>query len=207
MIINNLLWRYATKKFDPKKIVGEKDLDQLLESLRLSPSSLGLQPWKFIVVTDKKLRQQLRFASWNQSQVTDASHSIVFCARKTIDAKYIDSYVALMKKERKMSTVKAFGYATYFKTYVAGKKPEEQKVWASKQVYIALGFLLYTAALLHIDSCPMEGFDLKKCDKILGLEKTDYTSIVLCPVGYRAQDDKYAKEKKVRWKKKQVIVI
>jgi len=207
MIINNLLWRYATKKFDPKKIVGEKDLDQLLESLRLSPSSLGLQPWKFIVVTDKKLRQQLRFASWNQSQVTDASHSIVFCARKTIDAKYIDSYVALMKKERKMPTIKAFGYATYLKIYVAGKKPEEQKIWASKQVYIALGFLLYTAALLKIDSCPMEGFDSKKYDKILGLEDTDYTSVVICPVGYRAKDDKYATEKKVRWKKKEVIVI
>jgi len=207
MNIKSLQWRYATKKFDPTKRVVEKDLNQLLESLRLSPSSLGLQPWKFIVVTDKKLRQKIRFAAWNQSQVTDASHLIVLCVRKTIDAKYVDSYVALMKKERRMSVIKAFGYATYFKTYVAGKKPEEQKVWASKQVYIALGFLLYTAALLHIDSCPMEGFDLKKCDKILGLEKTDYTSIVLCPVGYRAQDDKYAKEKKVRWKKKQVIVI
>lgn len=207
MNINPLLWRYATKKFDPKKIVGENDLNQLLESLRLSPSSLGLQPWKFIVVTDKKLRQQLRFASWNQSQVTDASHLIVLCARKTIDAKYINSYVALMKKERKMSAVKAFGYATYLKTYIASKKPDEQMIWTSKQAYIALGFLLYTAALLKIDSCPMEGFDSKKYDKILGLEDTDYTSVVICPVGYRAKDDKYAMEKKVRWAKEKVIII
>lgn len=206
MINNNLLWRYATKKFDPKKILGEKDLNQLLESLRLSPSSLGLQPWKFIVVTDKKLRQQLRLASWNQSQVIDASHLIVLCARKTIDTKYIDSYVALMKKVRKMSAIKAFGYATYLKTYVATKKPDEQRIWASKQVYIALGFLLYTAALLKIDSCPMEGFDSKKYDKILGLEDTDYTAVVICPVGYRSKDDKYATEKKVRWAKEEVIV-
>ena len=207
MNTNVLNWRYATKKFDPTKKVGEKDLNQLIESLRLSPSSLGLQPWKFIIVTNKTLRQKIRFSAWNQSQVTNASHLIVLCARKEIDAKYIDSYVALMKKERKMSAIKAFGYATYLKTYVGRKKPEEQKVWASKQVYIALGFLLSAAALLHIDSCPMEGFDPKKCDKILGLEETDYTSVLLCPVGYRAKDDKYAKEKKVRWKKKQVIVI
>lgn len=206
MFTDILYWRYATKKFDTTKKVGEKDLDQLLESLRLSPSSFGLQPWKFIVVTDKKLRQQVRLVSWNQSQVTDASHLIVLCARKTIDAKYVDSYIALMKKERKMSAVKAFAYATYLKTSVSTKKPEEQRTWASKQVYIALGFLLYTAALLQIDSCPMEGFDSKKCDNILGLNDTDYRSVVFCPIGYRAKDDKYATEKKVRWAKEEVIV-
>ncbi len=114
----------------------------------------------------------------------------------------VDSYIVLMKKERKMSAVKAFAYATYLKTSVSTKKPEEQRTWASKQVYIALGFLLYTAALLQIDSCPMEGFDSKKCDNILGLNDTDYRSVVFCPIGYRAKDDKYATEKKYVGQKK-----
>jgi len=205
MIINDLKWRYATKKFDSKKKITDKELVILLESLRLSPSSMGLQPWKFIVVEDIKLRKQIRGASWNQSQVTDASHLILLCAKRDVDTTYTDEYVKQMAKVQKQNILKLKGYQLVVNGFLSLMKPAERSVWAQKQVYIALGFLLSVCAQMHIDSCPMEGFDRKKVDVILGLDKSDYASVVMCPVGYRSKEDKHSKESKVRWDKKKVI--
>ncbi|MCL4374248.1 NAD(P)H-dependent oxidoreductase [Patescibacteria group bacterium] len=200
-----LYWRYATKQFDSTKKLKEDDLNQLLEALRLAPSSFGLQPWKFIMVKDVKLRRRLRLVAWNQAQVTDASHLLVLCARRSIDSRYIDAFIDLMKQERRMSSIKALGYRTVTKAFIKKMNQEQQLAWAAKQVYIALGFLLLTAAQLRIDACPMEGFSRKLADRMLSLDHSPYTAVVLCALGYRAATDHYAQEKKVRWPVKDCV--
>jgi nitroreductase len=205
MILNNLKWRYATKKFDSKKKVTEKELAVLLETLRLSPSSMGLQPWKFIVINDMKLRKQLRGAAWNQPQITDASHLILLCSRRDVTTQYAGEHVNNMAHIQKQNLLKLKGYQLVVNGFLTMMKPADRFVWAQKQVYIALGFLLSACAQMHIDSCPMEGFDRKKVDSILELDKTDYASVAMCPLGYRSREDKHAKETKVRWDKKRVI--
>lgn len=203
MSIEDLNWRYATKKFDPKKKIAKKDLGELLEALRLSPSSYGLQPWKFLVVTDKKLRENLReHASRGQPQITDASHLIVLCVRTNLDEKFVKLYAESMAKARKVpvDSLKAREESII---EALKKKPDVQE-WASRQVYIALGFLMAACAQKRIDSCPMEGFEPEKLDELLGLKKKNLKSVVLCPVGYRG-DDKYAESRKVRFDKKNVI--
>ena len=188
-IQNALNWRYATKLFNVDKKVSDKDLGTLLESIRLAPSSHGLQPWKIIVVTDKETREKLKKASWNQSQVTDASHLIVFAARKNINDEDIKGH-----KQMILGSVKS-------------RSPEAIEAWNARQVYIALGFLLETAAFLKIDTCPMEGFDPVQFDEILGLTKSDYTTVVLSPIGYRSDADKYALAPKIRFEKKDIVVM
>jgi len=205
MILNDLKWRYATKKFDLNKKIPEKELKILLESLRMSPSSMGLQPWKFIVVEDIKLRKQIRGVSWNQSQVTDSSHLILLCARRDVDAQYAGEYVKQMSQIQKQNILKLKGFQLVVTGFLSLMKPVERFQWAQKQVYIALGFLLSTCAQMRIDSCPIEGFNRRKVDMLLGLDKTDYASVVMCPIGYRSKEDKHAREAKVRWEKKTVI--
>jgi len=205
MILNDLKWRYATKKFDSKKKIPQKELTILLESLRLAPSSMGLQPWKFIVVEDIKIRKQIRGISWNQSQVTDASNLILLCARRDVDTQYAGEYVKQMARVQKQNIFKLKGFQLVVNGFLSLMKPIERFQWAQKQVYIALGFLLSACAQMRIDGCPMEGFDKKKVDVLLGLDKTDFASVVMCAVGYRSKDDKHALEAKVRWDEKTVI--
>jgi len=205
MIVKYLKWRYATKKFDQKKKISDQELSILFESLRLSPSSMGLQPWKFVIINDVKLRKQIRGVAWNQSQVTDASHLILLCARRDVDIPYASEHVGNMTKILKQNIFKSKGYQLVVNGFLSLMKPAERGIWAQKQVYIALGFLLSACAYMRIDSCPMEGFDRKKVDLILGLDKSDYTSVVMCPIGYRSKEDKHAKEAKVRWDKTRVI--
>lgn len=204
-MLSDLKWRYATKKFDPQKKIPGKEFNILLESLRLSPSSMGLQPWKFIVVEDVKLRKQIRVVSWNQSQVTDASHLIVLCARRDVDSHYVREYVSQMEQVQKLSYLKAKGYQLIVNGFLNLMKPNERSVWIQKQIYIALGFLLVKCAQMRIDSCPIEGFDRKKIDSILNLNESEFTSVVMCAIGYRSKKDKHALEAKVRWDKKRVI--
>jgi nitroreductase len=201
------MWRYATKQFDPTKHISSSDLLELQESLRLSASSFGLQPWKFITVTDKKLRTQLVQHAWNQSQVTDASHLIVLCARTDIDASYIKSFIAFTAKERKIPAESLAQYEQMMLGFAKNMSKEAMVAWAKNQVYIALGTLMTVAAYKRIDTCPMEGFDAKKFDEILGLEKEHLTSVVLCPVGYRHANDKYANLAKVRFAPKDVFLV
>lgn len=205
-IQNALQWRYATKLFNTEKKVSDKDLSTLLEAIRLAPSSFGLQPWKVVVVTDRAVREQLKKAAWNQSQVSDASHLVIFAARKDMSEEYVNSYFKRSIEVTKQKPEDVDGYKQMILGTVKSRSPEAIKAWNARQAYIALGFLLETAALLKIDACPMEGFDTAQFDAILGLDKTDYTSVVMATVGYRNDADKYASSPKVRFEMKDIIV-
>lgn len=204
-MIENLNWRYACKKFDADKRISTDDLNTLLDALRLTPSSYGLQPWKFIVVENKDLREKLVPASWNQQQVKDASHLIVFAAPKKIDEAFIEDYVVSIAKTRGQDVSELDGMKKMMLN-IAFWDESVQYQWAKNQSYIALGNLMTVCADLRIDSCPMEGFKPAEYDKILGLGEMGLTSLVVCPVGYRALDDKYIDLAKVRKPLKDVVI-
>lgn len=202
-ITQALGWRYATKKFDTAKKISTPDFNELLEVLRLAPSSFGLQPWKFIVVKDAALRTQLKGAAWNQAQITDASHLIVLCARTDMDASFVRKYIEHTAQVRKASVESLKGFEDMMLGSIKARSAHLIE-WNKHQVYLALGMLLEAAALKGIDACPMEGFDPAQFDKILDLK--DCTSAVVCALGYRATDDDAANYVKVRFPKSDVIV-
>lgn len=203
----SLQWRYATKKFDSKKEISKETLDELLEVLRLSPSSFGLQPWKFIVVKDAALREELRKSAWDQPQITDASHLIVLCAKTSLDEGYIKEFIARTAKANGISVESLKDYQDMMLGFVKNQTPEQTAVWMSRQVYIALGLLLGECAARKIDACPMEGFDPQKFDELLKLKSQGLHATVLCAVGYRAVDDAYASHVKVRFTESEVVVF
>ncbi len=205
--IEAMNWRYATKKFDSTQHISQEQLETLLEVLRLSPSSFGLQPWKFIVISKKELQQQLLPYSFHQTQVVDCSHLIVMAAKNSMDAEYIQSYLQDTVSTRGVEEETLEGYKNMLLGFVERMNDDAIRAWGDKQVYIALGNLMTAAANMRIDSCPMEGFDKVEYDNILGLEEQGYHSVVLCPVGFRAEDDKYAHAKKVRFSKVKVVEI
>ena len=204
--LDALAWRYATKTFDPSKKLSADQLNTITESLRLSASSYGLQPWKFIVVTNPEIRTKLRGAAWDQSQITDASALIVLAVQKTVDTAYVDRFVTSVSTQRNVPADALKGYADMMKSAITSRTPEGVKEWSSRQVYIALGTALTVAALEGIDACPMEGFDPQKADEILGLSKLGLESRVLLPVGFRSVEDKTAGYKKVRFTKEEVVI-
>lgn len=196
-IIEDLNWRYATKKFDASKKVSDSDFEIIKESLRLVPSSYGLQPLKFIIVETPQLREQLVKASYGQAQVSDASHLIVICAAKFSGDHVVDEYVANIAATRNLDLEKIAGYGDFMKTSIARMTDEQIIAWNSKQAYIALGQLLHTCASLRIDTTPMEGFDPVAYSNILQIED-GYSPILVCPIGYRHEEDAAQHQKKVR---------
>jgi nitroreductase len=203
-IVRQLNWRYATKKFDPARTIQGPDWKTLEQALVLSPSSYGLQPWKFFVVTRPDVRARLREAAWNQAQITDASHLVVLAVKKEFSAADVARYVARVADVRKVPVESLEGYRKMMLGTV--ERPADQVAsWTSRQVYIALGNFLAAAAMLGIDACPMEGFDAARFDEILGLDGQGYTALVLAAAGYRAHDDAYAKLPKVRYSTEEVI--
>ena len=205
-LIQQLRWRYATKKFDPARKISDEDWETLEEALVLTPSSFGLQPWKFFVVSNPVLREKLLPVSWGQRQVIDASHLVVFAIRKNLGTEDLDHYL------RRMAEVRGIGVASLdpFRKIVAGflsRDPSEFNVneWATRQVYIALGNFMTSAALIGIDTCPMEGLEPAQYDQVLGLAGLGYATVVACPAGYRASDDKYAVTPKVRFPASEMI--
>ena len=205
-LLKVLGWRYATKKFNPTKKIPPKDFDELLEVLRLAPSSYGLQPWKFLVIKNKELRAKLREAAWNQPQITDASNFIVLCARTDVNENFVKKFVKHIAETRKVSVESLKGYQDGMAGAMAKMTEEKRAEWSKKQVYLALGMLLEAAALKNIDACPMEGFDPQKFDEILNLKKEQATATVICALGYRTEDDVTAKMAKVRFLKEEVIM-
>jgi nitroreductase len=205
-LLRQLTWRYATKKFDPARKVSATDWAVLEEALILTASSYGLQPWKFIVVTDPALKARLRPASWNQAQVEDCSHLVVFTAKRDITEADLDRFIARTAEVRGATLESLAGYKGYMLgDLVKGPRHAIIHEWAARQTYIAMGNLLTSAALLGIDTCPFEGIEPTKYDEILGLTSTGYATVAACPVGYRAADDKYASAPKVRFEAKDVI--
>jgi nitroreductase len=206
-IIESLNWRYATKKFDSSKKISEKDLDIITESLRLTASSFGLQPWKFIVISNQDVKNSLLQHSWGQKQVTDCSHHIVFCHPTFFNDKNVDAFLKDTAQTRGQDPEELEGYAKVMKGFLSHKDDIQKRIWMKDQVYIALGGLLTTCALMNIDACPMEGINQEKYDEVLGLSEKGLMSTVACPIGYRDNSDKYAAAAKVRFEKSEVIEI
>ena len=199
-LLQQLHWRYATKKFDSTKKISEDVWQALIESLVLSRSSFGLQPWKFFVVTNPAIRQQLLEHSWGQAQVVDASHLVVLAFKKGVDAGDVDRFIETTAQVRQVPIENLQGFAKVINGFLAKPPyPLDIDEWSKRQVYIALGQFMTSAALLGIDTCPMEGFNPPKYDEILGLTEQGYASVVVCPAGYRAEDDKSAMQAKVRY--------
>lgn len=199
-------WRYATKVFDPQKKISAETWADLEKGLVLAPSSFGMQPWKFLVIQNPELRAQLLPVSWNQKQVVDCSHFVVFLAKKEITVSDVDRLIHRVVEIRGGTPNELMGYSKMLMAnLVQGDAPQKIPTWASRQCYLALGQLLTLAALLKIDACPMEGFEQEKYDEILGLNNTGYTAVVACPLGYRSGNDRYAELPKVRYADQEII--
>lgn len=195
--------RYACKRFDSSRTIPEETWTTLEDALVLTPSSFGLQPWKFIVVTDKELKEELLPHSWNQPQIVTCSHLVVFCARRELDGDDVEKLMHQTAAKRGMAASDLHGYASMIGGSISSRSPEDLLNWNKRQVYLALEQFLMSCALLGVDACPMEGLVPSKYDEILGL--TDVTATVLATAGYRAPDDKYGDLAKVRFDKEDVL--
>ena len=200
-----LNFRYATKAFDPARMIPAETWAAIEKSLVLTPSSFGLQPWKFLIVENPEIREKLKAASWGQGQVTDASNLVVFTVRTDLTQADIDSWVARLSEVQGTPAEALAGLSAIISSFSAAMTPAERQVWNTRQVYIALGQLMTSAAVLGIDSCPLEGISPADYDTILGLPGTGYATAVACVLGYRSADDKYAAAPKARFPDAQVI--
>lgn len=205
-LLTALNWRYATKVFDAAKKIPADVWSALEQSLVLTPTSYGLQPYKFLVIHNPAKRAELLPHSWNQKQVVDASHFIVFTARMEMKKADVDKLIARISSVR---GVPAESMTPYWNMMIGdvvngprGKKAHE---WATRQAYIALGNLMTCAAILSVDACPMEGLNPVEYDKILNLNGSGYATVVACALGYRAAGDRYANLAKVRYETKDLV--
>lgn len=205
VLLQQLQWRYAVKKFDASRVVSDADWQTLQQALVLTPSSYGLQPWQFVVITDSALKGQLPPISWGQNQVRDASHVVVLAVRDPFGQPDIDRFVARTAEVRGISTDALAGMRKMMMQGLLAPGFSTLE-WATRQVYIALGNLMTSAAMLGIDTCPMEGIEAEKYDALLNLPATGYRTAVVCPIGYRTNDDKYANLAKVRFPADTVVV-
>lgn len=195
-ILEALSWRYAVKIFDPSKKVSAEDLHTILESGRLAPSSLGLEPWKFILVENPEVRAKLREASYGQPKVTDASHLLVLAYRT--DGRVLGTELLHRASEQEGVPMESLdGLKAMVEGAITGRSDADLAAWLRAQCYIPLGMMLETAALLHVDAGPMEGFDAKRVDEILGLSEKHLASTAMLALGYRG-DDPAARRAKVR---------
>lgn len=205
-LLRQLHWRYATKRFDPNRKLVPEVWASLEQALVLAPSSFGLQPWKFLVVETPALRAQLRTASWGQSQVTDASHYVVVTGLRTTTTADVDRYLHHQAQVRQQAFEALAGYRKVLVDFLAkGWASADLGGWNARQSYIALGQFMTAAAMLGVDTCPMEGIDMAAYDRLLGLDGSRYTTLCGCAAGYRAADDKYATAAKVRFPLDQVL--
>lgn len=202
-VLEALQWRYATKVFDPARKIPADQWAALEESLVLTPSSFGLQPWEFVIVENPEIREQLVAHSWNQRQVADASHLLVIALRTDVDEAYVDQFVKRVEEVRGEPGFS--GYRDMMVGFIQQLDAEGVKQWAKLQTYIALGQFMSVAATMKIDTCPMEGFVAQKYDELLGFPEKNLTTAVLCPAGYRSAEDKYASLPKVRFEKDTLI--
>lgn len=204
--IENQNWRYATKKFDPAKKVSAEHLEILKEAIQLSTSSYGLQPYKVLIIEDQAIKEQLLPVSWNQSQIVDASHVIVFANYSKIDDQVIDDYFANIAETRNLNIADLQGYKDFMKSKILTLTEEKQSTWTSKQTYLALGNLLNAAAELKIDATPMEGFEPEKYNEILKLNDLNLNASLVATIGYRHQEDPSQHLKKVRKPKNELFI-
>jgi nitroreductase len=201
-----LEWRYATKVFDPNKKIPVGIWEILERTLVLSPSSYGLQPYRFIVMTDPAKRAELLPHAWNQRQIVDCSHLVVFTARTEMTGADVDRLIQRTSQIRKILADSLNSYRDMMLgDLVNGPRSKIARDWAARQAYLALGNLLTSAAVLGVDACPMEGFVPAEFDDVLGLKNSGYAAVVICALGYRSPDDKYSKLPKVRFDAKELV--
>ena len=203
-VLEQLNWRYATKKFDSERKISSDDWQVLEQSLVLSPSSFGMQPWKFFVVTNPELKARLSAASWGQTQPQDCSHMVVMALRDRTNEQDADRLIQRTADVRNIPVDSLDGFRKMLVGFLA-KPPIDINEWAARQVYIAIGQLMACAAMMGIDTCPMEGIDPRKYDEILEISAHGYRTCVGCAAGYRAPDDKYSKLAKVRFPTTDVV--
>jgi len=199
-------WRYATKQFDATRKIPVETWASLEHALVSAPSSFGLQPWKFFVVSDAAVKAKLLPLSWGQAQVADCSHHVVFAVRKGVDVAYADKFLARQIELRGGSLEALAGYRGMIAGFLTNITAAGQlDTWATKQIYIALGQFMAAAALLGVDACPMEGINPAAYDEVLGLTGTEFATVVACSAGYRAPGDKHATAAKVRFPVKDLV--
>ena len=202
-----LMWRYATKVFDTTKKVSDETINELLDAARLSPSWYGVQPWKFILIEDPSLRQKLRAASYDQPQVTDASHFVVFAAKTGYSEKDVDAYIESTAKLQGVSPSDLTPLREGIMGSIVNRLQGDALAnFAMNQTHIALGFFLEAAALKEVDACPMGGFDPAAYDEILGLRELGLHAAVIVAVGYRSGDDRAATRTKSRFELEEVVI-
>jgi nitroreductase len=204
-VLSSLRWRYATKHFDPARKIPAETWNAVEESLVLTPSSFGLQPWRFLVIQDPGVRANLATESWNQPQVTQASHYVVLTARTNLEPADIDAWIERLAEVQGRSVESLAPVKGMIEGFAQGMSHEARQAWNTRQAYIALGQLMATAAVLEIDTCPMEGLSAAGYDKLLGLEGSGYTTVVACALGYRAETDRFATMPKARFERSRVI--
>jgi nitroreductase len=197
-LLDNLNWRYATKKFDATKKISSQDLNTLKEAVRLSASSYGLQPYKVVIVENPEIREQLKAAAYGQTQITDASQLFVFANDLNAGAESVDAYIKNISETRGVPVDALAGFADMMKGTIANLSQDAKNIWTAKQTYIALGTLLSAASELKIDATPMEGFNPAAFNEILGLDKLGLNASVIATVGYRHDEDDAQHYKKVR---------
>lgn len=205
-LLDALNWRYAAKKMNGQTVPQHK-VENILEAIRLSASSAGLQPYKVFVISSHEQRAKIHEEACPQPQVVEGSHLLVFAAKTSIDAAYIDSFMAHIASERGATIESLTPFADSIKGFLLARSVEENAVWMARQAYIALGFGIVAAAAEEVDATPMEGFNAEKMDELLELKEQGMHSVVVMALGYRDEEkDWLAKAKKVRLPKEQLIM-
>jgi nitroreductase len=197
-LLDNLNWRYATKKFDATKKISSEDLNTLKEAVRLAASSYGLQPYKVVIVENPEIREQLKAAAYGQTQITDSSQLFIFANDLNAGPESVAAYIQNISETRGIPTEALGGFADMMNGVISNLSQDAKNIWTAKQTYIALGTLLAAAAELKIDATPMEGFNPAAFNEILGFDKLGLNASVIATVGYRHTEDDTQHYKKVR---------
>lgn len=196
--IEALQWRYATKRFDPKRILPAEKIAVLKEAFNLTATSFGLQPVKLVVIQNKPLQEKLLKVSYHQKQISTASHVLVLCIEKEVGKTFIENYFRNVSNTRKTPSEILSPFVESLVKDFEQRTQEEIKIWATHQAYLVLGTLLTVCAIEEIDASPMEGFQGEAYDEILDLGTQNLQSVLILPVGFRSEDDQFAGFKKVR---------
>lgn len=205
-ILKALNWRYATKSFDVEKTIPEPQIQAIKEAFNLTPMSYGLQPVKLLVISNQELQNKLLDATYNQKQVTTASHVLVICIEKDINQHFIENYFDLVKQIRHTPEDILKPYKEFLIDDFGKKDKNQTKQWAINQAYLALGNILTVCAVQKIDACPMEGFQPTKYAEILGLDTNDIEPVLVMPIGYRHKNDQFSGFEKVRRPLEETVV-